>query len=129
MKIIYIAYIRSVLEKSCQVWHSSITEDNSDDLERILKNAMKIILQDKFTNYENALHQLNIQDLKTRREDLCKKFAKSCLSNEKNLKMFPKRGNLRSLRKNESFHVNYARTERYKNTSIQYMQRQLNRKF
>ena len=90
---------------------------------------MKIILQDKFTNYENALHQLNIQDLKTRREDLCKKFAKSCLSNEKTLKMFPKRRNLRSLRKNEIFDVNYARTEIYKNTSIPYMQRQLNNMF
>ena len=89
MRIIYMTYIRSVLEQSCQVWHSSITEENSDDLERIQKNAMKIIFGDKYTNYENALNQLNIQDLKTRREDLCKKFAKSCISNEKMQKMFP----------------------------------------
>ena len=83
-------------------------------------------------NKDRQLHNQikgDIQDLKTRREDLCKKFAKSCLSNKKTLKMFPKRGNLRSLRKNESFHVNYARTERYKNTSIPYMQRQLNNMF
>ena len=90
---------------------------------------MKIILEDKYYNYENALNELNLQDLKTRREFLCEKFAKRCILNEKTSNMFPEKKNLKSLRKNEKFEVNYARTARYQKTSILYMQRQLNNMF
>ena len=41
--IIYIIFIRSVCEQSCTVWHSSLTEENSNDLERIKKIALKVI--------------------------------------------------------------------------------------
>ena len=44
MKTIYIAYIRSISEQSCQVWHHSLSEENSSDLERTQKDALKIIL-------------------------------------------------------------------------------------
>ena len=40
-------YIKSIVEQSCQVWHSSLTLENVHDLERIQKNALKIILQDE----------------------------------------------------------------------------------
>ena len=41
---IYILYIRSIVEQSCQVWHSSLTLYNMQDLERMQKNALRIIL-------------------------------------------------------------------------------------
>ena len=34
---IYMLYIRSILEQSCVVWHSSLTEENVLDLERVQK--------------------------------------------------------------------------------------------
>ena len=34
---IYILYIRSVLEQSCQMWHSSLTFENLTDIERVQK--------------------------------------------------------------------------------------------
>ena len=40
---IYNLYVRSILEQSCQVWHSSLTLENLQDLERVLKNALKIL--------------------------------------------------------------------------------------
>ena len=43
---IYILYIRSILEQSSQVWHSALTLENFHDLERVQKNALRIILQD-----------------------------------------------------------------------------------
>ena len=46
-KNIYMLYIRSILEQSSVVWHSSLTQDNSDDLERVQKAAGKIILGNK----------------------------------------------------------------------------------
>ena len=38
---IYILFIRSICEKSCTVWHSCLTVENSNDLERIQKVALK----------------------------------------------------------------------------------------
>ena len=56
-------YIRSILEQSCQVWHSSLTIENSLDLERVQKNAFKIILQEKYFSYNNALSITKFQTL------------------------------------------------------------------
>ena len=36
-KDIYILYIRSILEQSCVVWHSSLIKENHEDLERVQK--------------------------------------------------------------------------------------------
>ena len=43
-KEIYILFVRSILEQSCVVWHSSLTQQNSDDLERVHKEAIEIII-------------------------------------------------------------------------------------
>lgn len=40
---IYILFVRSLLEQSATVWHSSLTEDNKNDLERVQKTALKVI--------------------------------------------------------------------------------------
>ena len=37
----YKKYIRSVLEQSSTVWHSSLTKGNEKDLERVQKTAVK----------------------------------------------------------------------------------------
>ena len=83
LKTIYVLFIRSILEHSATVWHSSITEDNSSDLERVQKSAIKIILQEKYNGYQNGLAQLDLEDLKSRREILCLEFAKKCVKHEK----------------------------------------------
>ena len=86
---IYILYIRSILEQSCQVWHYDITEEEVTDLERVQKVACKIILHDNYLSYEEALEDLNLQSLSERRQLLCLKFAKKCLKHEKAKDMFP----------------------------------------
>ena len=63
LKTIYILFIRSILEQSSPVWHSSITEENKDDLERIQKSAVKIILQEKYKGYSQGLAQLGLEPL------------------------------------------------------------------
>ena len=72
LKHIYITYVRSVLEQSAVVWHSSLTLANITDLERVQKNALRIILKDNYTSYNEALTKLNLEDLETRRVRLCK---------------------------------------------------------
>ena len=82
-KNIYILFIRSILEQSSVVWHSSLTKENEEDLERVQKSALKIILGTKFQNYDQALKDTNLDSLKIRREELCLKFARKCLKNER----------------------------------------------
>ena len=83
LKTIYIMFTRSVCEQSISVWHSSLTHQNTEDIERIQNVAFKIILKDKYKSYQHAQNILELQSLKDRREELCLTFAKKCLGNEK----------------------------------------------
>ena len=67
---IYVLYIRSILEQSCTIWHTSLTKENTSDLERVQKNALRNILQEKYTDYETALYTLKLETLEARREKL-----------------------------------------------------------
>ena len=78
MKQVYIAYVRSLLEQSCTVWHSSLTLQNSNDLEWVQKVALRLILNDQFKNYEQALIDLDLETLALRREKLSLIFAQKC---------------------------------------------------
>ena len=130
-KIIYIQYVRSILEQSCVVWHSSLTKENSDDLERVQKCALRIILGNRYKDYENGLKMIGLETLEQRRINLCRKFALKSLKHEKTKSMFPLRKNEHGMkkRKDEKFAVQFARTKRFQNSSIIYMQKQLNKIF
>ena len=130
-KEIYVLYVRSVLEQSSVVWHSSLTKENCEDLERVQKCAVRIILGKEYSNYENyedALARANLENLESRREYLCKKFAEKCLKNEKVKNMFKPRIKIHKMetREEEGFDVKFANTGRLKNSAIPYMQRILN---
>ena len=48
LKKIYMLQIRSKLEQSAVVWHSGLTRRNADDLERVQKSALKLILKERY---------------------------------------------------------------------------------
>ena len=54
-------FCRSVLEQSCVVWHSSLTQENRNNLERTQKTFYKLILKEKYKDCSNALIQLNLE--------------------------------------------------------------------
>ena len=89
LRNIYILFIRSQLEQSSVVWHSSLTDESRNNLERVQKTAVKIILGDRFQGYKKGLDYLNLLTLEERREHLCLKFALKCTKNEKTKEMFP----------------------------------------
>ena len=120
---IYILYIRSLLEQSCQVWHFSITEEEKIDLERVQKVACKVILQGDYETYPQALDDLNLQTLSSRRETLCLKFAKKCIKHEKAKDLFPL--NL-DHRNKDKYKVQFARKDRLMYSTIPQLQRLLN---
>ena len=55
IKNIYILFVRSILEQSATVWHSSLTQENINDLERVQKSAIKVILQENYSSYKQGL--------------------------------------------------------------------------
>ena len=89
LKTVYILYIRSILEQSATVWHSSLTQENVSDLERVQRSALKVILQDKYQGYERSLEQLGLESLSSRREQMCLASALKCTKNNKVKHMFP----------------------------------------
>ena len=126
--LIYIIYIRSKLEYCCTVWHSTLTNDQSTDLERVQKVAIRTILKDPEIDYDVALKKVKLQRLDNRREELCLQFAQKCVKSSKNQHLFPMNiGNERNLRDKETFQVPFACTDRLKNSAIPYMARLLNK--
>ena len=118
--------VRSKLYQSAVVWHSSLTK--RADLERVQKSALRMILGDKYIIYENALNVMRTDSLETRRHNLCLKFAKQCIKNEKLRNMFPRNlsNHKMEMRGGEKFVVKKAMTERYKKSATPSMQRLLN---
>ena len=124
LKDIYNKFVRSKLETSSSVWHSSLNEKQKYSLERVQRSSFKIILRNKYISYENALELLNMDTLYDRREIKSLKFAKGCLNDQQMKLMFPLN---RSKKKHEKFKVNHARTARYQNSTIINMQKLLNK--
>ena len=80
----YILYIWSVLESSAVVWHSSLTQGQELEIERVQKVALKNILKEAYeTNetHDNALETCSLKPLAERRDGLCLAFAKNCKNN------------------------------------------------
>ena len=125
---IYKTFIRCNLEFSSNVWHSSLTSENRQDLERVQKAALKVILRGNYDSYENALKVSGLPSLDERREMMSLKFAKNCLKNENFKKLFPKNEIKHMMTKRHTFKyiVKRARNERLRKSTIPYMQKQLN---
>ena len=129
LKKIYMLQIRSKLEQSAAVWHSSLNKKDSKDLERVQKSALKVILGDRYRGYEDALRIIKLDSLEERRLKICLKFAQQCLRNEKMRDMFPKNKSDHGMKKRnvEKFAVKKAVTERFRKSAIPSMQRLLNK--
>ena len=121
--------MRSILEQSATVWHSSLSEDNKNDLERVQKTALKVILGQKYKSYRNALNKMNLEDLNERRENLCLTFAQRSSRHPTMKKMFPlnKKSEGMSTRNPENYKVQHALNERLRKSPIIYMQNLLNK--
>ena len=125
---IYILHVRSVTEYCSSAFHSSLTAEQERKLETIQKAALKIILGQNYSSYEDALIITNLKSLKDRRQERSLKFALKATKHPENRKMFPVNENVNMLntRNSEKFHVNFAHTEVYKKSAIPSLQRLLN---
>ena len=120
------SYCVSVLEQSSVVWGSSLSSENTIDLERTQKCFVKLLLKNKYKTYEDGLIQLNLQTLEQRRQDLSLKFANDCTKQDKFKSLFPENIDHRITRHSEKFQVPFSNTDRMRKSSIVNMKNQLN---
>ena len=125
---VYIGYVRQVCEYAAPVWHSNITADQSNQIERIQKRACRIILGSKYDSYTETLRQLELQSLEDRRSHLCSQFAKKCVQSERYESWFPlnPRTHGMHLRRTNKYYVPKCNTNRYKNSAIPFLRDLLN---
>ena len=89
--------------------------------------ALRIILQENYSNYTNALSLANLVTLKARRSILSKRFAIKCTKKERTKDMFPEAVHSVETRFPEKYTVTKAKTSRLAVSAIPSMQRQLNK--
>ena len=73
---IYTLYIRSVLEYCSVLWHSTITAEQSQNIEKVQKTCIKVILGLQYENYSKAMEVCGLQPLSERRESKSKVWSK-----------------------------------------------------
>ena len=74
--------IRSRLESSCVLWHSRLSKTNETDIERVQISALKVILKNKYQDYESTLKLLDMESLYEWRLEIKIMFEILCLIKE-----------------------------------------------
>ena len=59
-----------------------LTKENRQDLERVQKAALRVILRGDYESYESALKISGIDSLEDRRKVMALEFARKCLNND-----------------------------------------------
>ena len=127
---IYKTFIRSTLEYNSVVFHSSLHSQQEEALERCQSVCLKVILQESYVSYRAALEMSGLETLKARREARCIDFCLKSIKHKTNKRMFPlnqSTNHIMEVRSREKFKVNFAHTNTYRDSTIPYCQRLLNR--
>ena len=105
-----------------------LTQEDSNDIERVQKIAVRVILDDDYVDYTTACASLNIETLETRRRKLSLNFALKCLKNDKfkDLFKFNTVGAHYKIREVDKFDVPFAKSSRYKKSPKVYLTNLLN---
>ena len=125
----YTALIRPAIEYASPAWHSMITSEQSERLERQQTQALKNIFGTGI-RAGKMRSRAELPTLFRRREDACLKFAKKCIGNVRCSAWFRERPpSLYHRRKGTTypkFYERTARTDRFRNSPKNYLLRRLN---
>ena len=118
------------MELAVPAWHSGLTLKQTADIERVQRVTVAIILSDYKTgkcdmSYNMALVTLDLEPLDSRREKLCKTFAKKTLKT-RHADMFQMNPNQHDTRNKPRFATCNSYTKRFYNSPQNYLTRVLN---
>ena len=106
---------------ACQVFHSGLTVNQSRDIESIQKRALKLILGDLYTSYEEACSLMSAEPLSDRRDSLCLTFVKRAVRSGNHMDIFTPAGGASVTRSNDNL-LNLkeynCRTKRFFNSPL-----------
>ena len=124
---IYIKQIRCLLEYGVAVWNSNLTVCESNDIERVQKSFLHIVLGHKYKDYESALKACKLETLKERRHQLCVKFARKAAKHPSHSKWFKVQENKPNTRSKKTLYCTpIARLQRFRKSPIPYLTNLLN---
>ena len=116
------------LELACPVWHSGLTEAQSQSLDRAQRVAMAAITGRWEPSHPIQLEQLGLERLKPRREKLCRSFAERTAKNSRHTDMFTPSGTrLRTGKHSLIYRESISRTATHYNSALPYLTRLLNK--
>ena len=84
----YLKEIRVLAEQSVPIWNSGLTKLQVNELEKIQKVALRIILGDDYQSYDTACSKFKIETLSVRRLELCTKYAIKLYKSDKSCDFF-----------------------------------------
>ena len=132
--------LRPIAEYTVPLWHSGLTDFDSDKLEALQKRALGLILGTVYedhrryykvngeaVSYLKALIHCNLTTLKNRREILTAKFAINTATNERHMNFFEEKIKIGPQTRSKSVvNEKSCETNRYFKSAIPYMSRMLN---
>ena len=124
---VYTKQVRSVLELAVPAWNGALTQSNKQDIERVQKTALHIMLGESYGCYRDALEAVGLVSLDERRHKLSLKFAKKAAKHEKHSKWFvPSVRLVNTRQEQDKFCPVYAKHKRFEDSPISYLTRLLN---
>ena len=117
--------LKSVLESFCPVFHSMLTVDDQNELERIQKIVLRIILGSTYDTYENACRILDVETLTSRRNTISLNFALKVLDSPHNFFKYTDKTDI-ILRRQPIIEEPFAHTDRYKRSPLPALVKLLN---
>ena len=124
----YRTSIRATADYCQVVYHSLITDEQDQIIERLQSKALKCIYGPKIP-YAKMREMAEVTTLRQRRMEACDRFAQKCADSPRFSKWFPKNVSRRSGRGNPDIYLEeFARCDRLKNSPIFYFRRRLNGK-
>ena len=123
----YTTLIRPVFDFAAVTYHSLLTRDQTNALERLQKRAIKLI-DDNYTGYETSLSNLGLTTLEDRRLALIDGFLRKAVNNPRfTQNWFPLKGAHGYDTRHEKNYMEYKyNTERAKRGPLSFFRRRLN---
>ena len=123
----FIKEIRVLAEQGVPIWNAGLTSSQIRDIERIQKVALKIILSEKYENYDNALKIFNLQTMADRRLTISTNFAVKLYKSDRSSQFYTHQKQTINRRQGTQLVVEQrARTKRCYNAPHSYLARLVN---
>ena len=125
---VYKANIRPVAEYLAKVYHSSLTDRQDEEIERLQSHALRCIFGARIS-VRRLREMAGLKTLRARQIQICDKFADKCVVSERFSHWFPLNERRRATRGGgELYREDFARCDRLYNSTLFYLRRRKNGK-